>query len=485
MKRKILNILTIIALMTFIQSCEDFLDTPAPTLSDAVFFSSDDAAINALAGAYDPMAWYGSMQIDDWAIGDVTSDDAEKGGENEGDQADIQALATFTANAENGVILGRWKDRYIGINRVNKVLEGVTDNDKISDEVRTRVIAEAKFLRAFYMFELVKVFGGVPIVTKILSPSEYTAKRNTEEECWAQIEQDLKEAMQDLPKKSKVAESGELGRATWGAAKALLAKAYIFEEKWEEAYQTATEIINSGEYQLDDNYEHIFSLDGDNGVESVWDIQYGDFQIGGWDRDNEGTTVCVFTRGRENGGWGFVCPTQDLYDAFETGDPRRELTIIKDGDILWAGTDDEEEFIIDAQNPTGYNSRKHILPYSQQGLMSEDPLNWHYIRFAEVLLWQAEAAAHTGKDWQTPINKVRARVGLGATPYSNGLEAVYHERRVELALEAHRYWDVVRTGRGEQILGESGYTENKKYFLIPQIEMNLNPNLTQNPYNQN
>jgi len=188
MKRKILNILTIIAVMALTQSCSEYLDTPAPSLSDAVFFSNDDAAINALAGAYDPMAWYGDMQVDDWAIGDVTSDDAEKGGENEGDQGDIQALATFSANAENGVILGRWQIRYIGINRANKLIEGITDNELISDEVRTRVIAEAKFLRAFYMFELVKVFGGVPIVTKILNPSEFTAPRDTEEACWAQIE---------------------------------------------------------------------------------------------------------------------------------------------------------------------------------------------------------------------------------------------------------------------------------------------------------
>ena len=482
MKRTILNILTIIAVMAFTQSCSDYLETPAPSLSDAVFFSNDDAAINALAGAYDPMAWYGSMQVDDWAIGDVTSDDAEKGGENEGDQADIQALATFTANAENGVILGRWQIRYIGINRANKLIEGITDNENISEDVRTRVLAEAKFLRAFYMFELVKVFGRVPIVTKILNPSEFTAPRDTEEACWAQIEQDLKDAAAGLPTKSKVAEEGELGRATKGAANALLTKAYIFEEKWQEAETLAKQIAESGEYKLDSDYGHIFTLDADNGDESVLDIQYGDFKIAGWDRDNEGTTLCIFTRGRDNGGWGFVCPTQNLYDAFEEGDPRREFTIIKEGDILWEGTADEEEFFVDAQNPTGYNSRKHILPLSQQGEMSEDPLNWHYIRFAEVLLWQAEAAAHNHSDWQTPLNKVRARVGLNPTTETDGLKAVYHERRVELALEAHRYWDIVRTGRGVEILGNAGYSENKKHFLIPQIEMNLNPNLEQNPY---
>ena len=120
-------------------SCDDMLDTPAPSLSDEVYFSNDGAALNALSGAYDPIGWYDHMQINEWAIGDVVSDDAEKGGENDADQADIHAIATFNANAENGLIREKWQAPYLGINRANKLIEGITDNDNISEGTRKRV----------------------------------------------------------------------------------------------------------------------------------------------------------------------------------------------------------------------------------------------------------------------------------------------------------------------------------------------------------
>jgi len=487
--KKINYLLAIFIVLLGGQSCnqDDFLNTPAPNLSDAVFFKDDAAALQALAGAYDPMGWYNFYQLTEWSIGDVASDDAVKGGGGPGDYAEIYAIQTFTANAENPLISQRWDDLYVGINRANKLLEGITDNDKINDDTRKRLIAEAKFLRGFYHFYLVKTFGAVPIVDHILSPSEYTAPRNTIEECWAQIESDFKDAAGGLPKKSELS-ADELGRATWGAATAFLTKAYIFQGKWEEAEAGATAIVQSGEYDLQPNYGDLFTIDTDNGIESVFDIQFKDLEMPGWLDENEGSHLEVFHRSRDdrNGGWGFNQPTQDLYDEFEEGDIRRDWTIISDGAVLWEGTDDEE-VIHTAYDPvhnpdavTGYNKRKGTLPASQRG-NGEDQvgLNVRVIRFAEVLLWQAEAAAHNGTDWQTPLNRVRQRVGLGASPYSDPLEAVYHERRVELALEGHRYWDLVRTGRGNLI---PGYTDNKRYFLIPQIQMNLNPNLTQNPY---
>jgi len=477
--KNFLYTLLLITLSISISCDKDFLDTPSPNISDAVFFSNDDAAISALAGTYDPLGWYEHMQVNEWAIGDVVSDDAKKGGENDADQADIQAIATFTANAENNLIRTRWQAPYIGIYRANKLIEGITDNDNISNNVRVRVIAEAKFLRALYHFQLVQVFGGVPVVTKVLSPSEYTLPRNTEDETWQQIENDLIAAANSLPKKSEL-NTTELGRATQGAAMSLLCKSYIFQEKWIKAETTANNIVNSAEYQLEANYEDVFKLTHDNGVESVFDIQYANFNTGEWGDSQEGTATCIFQGSRKNGGWGFDCPTQNLFDEFESGDPRRSLTIISDGDVLWAGTGDEETIITNyAENPTGYHSRKYQLPASERGQMSEDPLNWRLIRYADVLLWQAEAAAHNGSDWQTPLNKIRNRVGLGSSPFSDPIEAVYHERRVELAMEGHRYWDLVRTDRGNLM---NGYSTSKRYFLIPQIEINLNPNLTQNPY---
>ena len=191
--------------------------------------------------------------------------------------------------------------------------------------------------------------------------------RNSEAETWAQIEVDLIAAAQGLPKKSEM-DGSEIGRATWGAASALLVKSYIYQKKWSEAEQLAISIVGSGEYDLEPNYEDVFRLSHDNGIESVFDIQYADFNTGEWGDDQEGTVTPIFQGSRENGGWGFNCPTQNLYDEFEAGDPRRELTIISDGDVLWAGTDDEEEIWTDyAENPTGYHSRKYQLPGSEKG----------------------------------------------------------------------------------------------------------------------
>lgn len=488
MKKQSHSIKIILLLLIVLASCsKDFLDTKPPYLTDESFFSDDEHATMVLAGAYDPMAWYNFYQLTEWAIGDVVSDDAEKGGGGDGDYAEIYDMEHFQVNSENPLISQRWDDCYVGINRANKLIEGVTDNDNISSEAQTRLIAEARFLRGFYHFYLVKTFGGVPIVDHILSPSEYTNPRNTIEECYTFIETDFKAAIQGLPKKSQIP-SDEIGRATWGAAKAFLCKTYMFEEKWQKAYDTATEIINSGEYDLDADYAHLFTIDADNGVESVFDVQYKDLNMPGWLDENEGCHLEVIMRSRDdrNEGWGFNQPTQNLYEEFESGDPRRDATFVENGETLWTGTADEETFYTvqdPVHNPdsyTPYNNQKRALPASQRGNGEDQAgMNVHVIRFAEVLLWQAEAAAHLGLDWQTPINSVRTRAGLANTNYSNGLDAVYHERRVELAMEGHRYWDLVRTGRGNLM---QGYNDNKRYFPIPQAQINLNPNLTQNPY---
>jgi hypothetical protein len=477
--------------VTGFSSCnpDEYLDTPVPSIDQYTFFSSDQTAFDALVGAYDPMGWMEHIQFLDWAIGDIVSDDAVKGGGGDGDQPQILDMEKFRATPETPTLAIVWKQLYQGVYRANSVIEGVADNSNITPEGQKRMIAEAKFLRAYYSFCLIKVFGAFPIVDHVLAPSEYNKPKNTLEDCWAFIEQDLKDAMDGLPNKKDMPVS-ELGRATWGAAAGFLTKAYIFQEKWVEAEPLAKQIVDSREYDLQSNYGDLFTLETDNGVESIFDVQKKDFQMSQWGDENEGSMIEIYQRSRDdrNGGWGFDQPTQNLYDEFEVGDIRRQWTIISHGDTLWKGTPDEEIVYTNydpVHNPdaplVGYCKRKGTLPKSQRpDMIDAAGLNIRVIRFADVLLWQAEAAVHNNSDWQTPLNRVRARVGLGVSPYaSDPLKAVYHERRVELALESHRYWDLVRTGRGNLM---EGYSDDKRYFPIPQIEMNLNPNLVQNPY---
>jgi len=488
MKKQVQYLLIIFGLFLMNISCnKDFLDTKPPYLTDESFFSDDEHATMVLAGAYDPMAWYNFYQLTEWAIGDVVSDDAEKGGGGDGDYAEIYDMEHFQVNSENPLISQRWDDCYVGINRANKLIEGITDNDNITPETRIRLIAEARFLRGFYHFYLVKTFGAIPIVDHILSPSEYTNPRNTIEECYSFVENDFIAAAEGLPKKSEIP-SDEIGRASWGAAKAFLCKTYIFEEKWQNTYDIASEIINSNEYELDTDYAHLFTIDADNGVRDQRRLIEDKKVVRVSELENEGCHLEVIQRSRDdrNEGWGFNQPTQDLYDEFETGDVRRDATFVENNEILWAGTADEETFYTiqdPVHNPDSYtpfNNQKRALPASQRGNGEDQAgMNVHVIRYAEVLLWQAEAAAHIGVDWQTPLNRIRNRVGLANTAYTNPLDAVYHERRVELAMEGHRYWDLVRTNRGNLM---QGYNDNKRYFPIPQAQINLNPNLTQNPY---
>lgn len=488
MKKIFYNSSTILIALLCLQACNpnDFLDTHSPSITDATYFVSDSAALYFLPGVYDPSGWMEYSQYLEWAIGDVVSDDAVKGGGGDNDQPQMFDLEHFQANDQTPTLAISWKNLYVGINRANKLIEGVTGNSKISAPVQKRLIAESKFLRAYYNFCLIKVFGSIPIVDHILLPSEYYKPRNTIEECWTSIENDLKDAMAGLPLKSEMPPY-ELGRATWGAAASLLTKAYIYEEKWSDADALATEIIGSGEYHLQPNYGDLFLLSTDNGMESVFDIQKKAFETTLWGDQAEASTLEIYQRTRwDNLGWGFDQPTQDLYDEFETGDIRRGWTIISDGDTLWKGTPDEE-IVYTRQDPvhnpygvTGYSKRKGTIPASQRGTRDDQsPLNIRVIRYAEVFLWQAEARAHTGGDWQSPIDSVRNRVGLGPSPYSDVLKAVYHERRVELGLESQRYWDLVRTGRGNLM---QGYTDNKRFFPIPGTERVLNPNLEKNPY---
>jgi hypothetical protein len=265
-----------------------------------------------------------------------------------------------------------------------------------------------------------------------------------------------------------------------------LTKLFIYEEKWAEADSLATVIIASNEYHLQPFYGDLFIVETDNGMESVFDIQRKVFPNAPYDQGEASYTEIYWITRWDNYGWGFDQPTQDFYDEFETGDIRRKWTIISDGDTLWKGTPDEE-IIYTRRDPvhnpdaiTGYNKRKGILPASKRGeLADQSPLNERVIRYAEVFLWQAEARAHTGGDWQSPLDSVRNRVNMGQTPITDPLAAVYHERRVELGLECDRYWDLVRTGRGNLM---DGYTDNKRYLPIPRIERDRNPNLEQNPY---
>ena len=478
MKKKIVKIfITSLVLVLLNVSCsKDFLDTKSPNVALSDFFTTEDDANAALTACYDVMGWDSDNQFPYW-VGDILGHDSWKGGEGAGDQPWIEPLLKFQYDANLAELNTPYRQYYIAINRCNRVIDKVAlmTDDMIDPAKKGRFVAEAKFVRGYFYFELVKMFGRVPLVTTVLEPGKYDIPKATSAELWAQIEKDFGDAAGVLPNKSEQ-DASDIGRANKGAAQAFLCKAYIYQKKWTEALALADVIIQSEEYHLESNYSDNWDLNNENGSESVFEIQFTSSGNGEWGDDNEGNMFVIFTRSRNNGdGWGFNCPTQEFVDQFEAGDLRRDATIIDNGEILWPGTPDET--VADNSSPScidGYHSQKYQLPPSQWGDQSDDPSNWIVIRYSEVLLWAAEAAAHTGGDWNSYLQQVRDRVGMPATPITDPLQAVYHERRVELGMEGQRLWDIIRQGQGTEVLGKYGYVEGvNNYYPIPQSQIDL------------
>lgn len=520
-----------LALVISLTSCNDWLAEPNPgstKLED--FFVSGDACVQTINGCYAPLAWeFNSSYFSEWFIGDIASDDALKGGQNLADGADAYDIDNFKVNAYNSILLDYYRAKYQGIIRCNLALQQVEayePDETLSEDEKDRLLGEAYYLRAFYYFQLVRVFGGVPLVHDVLDSSDkWQQPRATAEAVYSSITDDLKNAQELLWEKSEYP-ADDLGRATRGAALAMLCKAYLYQKKYDDAYTWGKKFVdeeyNKGEYSLCSDYSDNFTLAGENGPESVFEIQYtadptSDYGEGfGFTR---GTFGSQLTRPRcsnmgANAGWGWNHPTQNLYDEFEAGDARREAAI---------GTPDEEsrqEIEVVYLGSPYYNNK---TSYSEGGAFpvlehhSRGPLNYRLIRASDVLLLYAEAALESGKDINAAkwaLEEVRSRARANATE-ANALpafpnyrsytdnttslrDAIRHERRVELAMEGHRWFDLVRWGIAAQVMDKTngsygshesaeargemaGFIAGKhELFPLPAEELIINP-MEQNP----
>ena len=462
-------------------SCEkDFLEkAPIVGTTEENFYRTEADAIAAVNAAYASLQFQlspgGHFR---WFWGDIMSDDSEKGGSGDNDVNDLLQLETFKGPTNTELLEGEWAADYEGIYRANVVLEKVPAI-QMDEGLKARILGEAKFIRAWNFYNLVTMFGGVPLADHVLAPSEYKMPKASADEVWDLIESDLIEAAADLWLRSEYP-AADLGRITKGAAQALLVKTYLWRQKWNDAKGTAEAIIQSGEYQLVPDYADIFPLYGENNEESIFEIQYMNASGGNWGTNNanEGSFTNVFTRARgQFAGYGFNIPTQDFVDEFfKEGfeDPRLQSTVFRIGDEMG----DRGIFTIDATGglPHLYYSKKYFSPKSEDAPFGDPNPNGgsndRVIRYADVLLMHAEAAYHTGDEngARESLNLVRARVQIPAITASGQdlLEAIYRERRIELGLEAHRFFDLVRTGRAAQVLGPLGFKQGiHELFPIP------------------
>ncbi|MFZ4414258.1 MAG: RagB/SusD family nutrient uptake outer membrane protein [Bacteroidales bacterium] len=517
MKKYIFRATLIISLGFTLISCEEWLTAPklgVTKLED--FFSSGKAAVQAINGAYVPLMWeFNSTYYPEWFIGDVMSDDALKGGQSKGDMSVVYDMENFKTATNNAYLLDFYRGQYQGIARANLVLEqvpGMKYDSVLTASLKNRILGEAKFLRAMYYFRLVRVFGGVPKVDFVIqSSNEWKQPRATKDQIYEFIISDLESANLLLWKKSKNL-STDLGRATKGAAQAMLLKTYLYTQQFAKAKSWGDSIINTGDYSLLANYADNFTLPGENGKESVFEIQYMDDPMSDFGQGNgftRGSFTPILTRSRSSkaGGWGFNKPTQNLYDAYEANDPRRDVAIYNPTDADM--TNPTEEIYLGSR----YCNRKYALmnaddSYIALSHFSRGPINNKVIRYADVLLMYAEACCETNDliraKWALEEVRKRARGNTGILstfPYgtysdnkTDLVNAIRHERRVELAMEGHRWFDLCRWGIAKETMdayaaGESvsakaemATFEKGKHelFPIPAAEIDLNP-MTQNP----
>jgi hypothetical protein len=474
-------------------ACTDFLEKPVQgQLLSQNFPTSSDDAIAATNGVYNTLR-KSSFNFGLFPLTDIMSDDAHKGSNPTDAAATIGPYDRFQHIPTENSIASWWNSLYEGVRRANIVIEKVPAIS-METNLRQRLVAEASFLRALYYFDLVRAWGDVPKVTAVDSPDDLT--RAPKEEIYDLIETDLLSAIEALPEKSGYAPV-DMGRATKGAAKALLAKVYLFRGDFVNAEAYALEVINSGQYNLMPDFADANSKAGEFGPESVFEI--GAIGFEGIENGGNQYGNVQGVRGTPNRGWGFNRPSLDLMNTFEVDDPRRDATLIFLGEVL-----DGITILGDVNTPdettNGAGDVIEMEVYNQKvwtpggNVPSQFDHNRRLIRYADVLLIAAEASNQNDKPAQALqyVNEVRARARQGSVTALPDLvvtdkaaldDAIFHERRVELALEGHRFWDLVRTNRAEAVLGPLGFVAGKhELFPIPQVEIDLTQKaLEQNP----
>ena len=504
-------IISLVIVILFTACSKEFLDRPP--LDEEVttnFYQTEDDAMEALVAVYDVLGYQSAPGVS-WApfitVSDMLSDDSFAGGSDANDGMDENELNTFNIPTTNLLVHATWLKNYVGIYRANLLLEKIDDIDA-SAEFKNRVIAECKFLRAYFYFEQVRFFENIPLLTEtIKGPSEYSQEQNSPGEVYSQIAMDLISAMgtDDSPALPEVIPSNEGGRISKWAAQALLARVYLFyngvyggdidagSTTVNQAYalNLLEELISESGHALFDDYALNFKLAGEFGIESVFEISYGNTPAW-WDwkyvRGGEGNLSAQMQGPRVTGsenwdrGWSFGTVSQKLVDDMQ-GDPRLYMTVLFQDSL-------DGNLVVGYQH-TGYFSKKYSSDAEHQSPDGQFELNrtcnHRVIRYSDVLLMAAELGSGSAQQY---LDEVRERVGLPSVPATP--ENILKERRLELSLEGIRYFDVIRQGMGvasQELtsVGLSGpdYTEEQQvydvvfnpatrgFLPIPQTEIDL------------
>jgi len=487
---KLKKYLSIAILGSLVFACsEDFLNkSPEDSINTSNFFQTESDAVAAINGAYQPLQWPKLYNMRLWTT-DIMAGNSNVGGEGGTDGIETQDEANFITASDNQGVLDLWRGPWPGILRSNIILQKVPEMN-ISESLKNRVLGEAYFLRAHYYFILVRFFGDVPLTLKPVEPGDDLRPfRTPKAEIYNQIISDLNQAITLLPPKEQYSGS-DVGRASKGSAVGMLAKVYLTLGDWQKVTDLCEQVKSLG-YSLNTNYGDNFNPSTENSKESLFEIQYvSDAGMGFWSNENQASWLSCFTGPRSSnmvaGGWGWNQPTQEFMDSYEPGDVRKDVTVLYEGCPKFDGKDYKKSYSM-----TGYNLRKFLVPLSVVSSSDNSPLNFPVLRYADVLLMKAEALNELGRTAEAaaPLNEVRTRAGLeNVTGLSKDAfrAKVLNERRLELAFEGQRWFDLIRVNNGQygidflKSIGKSNMSSKFLLFPVPQRERDANPNLTQN-----
>jgi hypothetical protein len=502
--KNILKIAVLSPLFLVSVSCEnDFLDRqPLKVTLDDI---EQGGIVGQVFGIYGMMRSNEMSILPPMTIEYFRDDDSMKGS-SLSDGRDYEVVADeFNYTKAHWFTESYWSKHYEMINQVNNALK-IVEDEGFTDENTLQNVGEAKFFRAFAYFNLVRCYGDVPLIDfPIKSAAEANIPKSTAAQVLALVDKDLEDAASVLPESWG---SAYVGRLTKGSANTLRAKVALWNKDFPKALAMSEQVINSGQYKLMDKYFQIFQNEGENGSESIWELQFDFFTSG---QTTYGSDWATSQGIRDPGipewnlGWGWNVPTESLVAAYEPGDPRKNSTILFSGqsdDPTWGGYG---RILPGSRQttPAGPLERKYWNKkvyvdeaYKKANGFNTWQANWvnkRMLRYADVLLMAAEAANETGNGAKAEqyLEEVRKRARHGNTAIlpkvvfkdqSQMRTAIKHERRVELAMEGSRFYDLVRWGDATAVLGPQGYTNRHRYMPIPQIEIDKsNGVLVQNP----
>lgn len=467
MKTRSIKVSLTLLMLWAVSGCQFLDENPQDFLAPANFYKTEADAVAAVNAVYSHLstgAYYGGNA---WRLGDLASDLLDDGAVS---RTETLELNTYTVASTNDIVSEFWQRLYTAINQANAAI-GRVPGTTMDATRKARLVAEVRFLRALFYFDLVKAFGDVPLVIEeTTSLNALTVSRRPAADVYNQIIQDLQEAEKALPASYAAA---DLGRVTKGAAQSLLAKVYLFNKDFAAAAQKAQEVVQSNTYSLVPNYADLWPSEKENGPEHIFSVQYRAGVVG------SGFNETFGVRGGKTpitGGSGaFVKKT--FIASYETGDVRKDISI-KDSYTFADGSKATfQPHVWKYFNPNGTTP-------------SNTDTNWPVIRYADLLLMLAEArneVAGPTADAYAPINQVRSRAKLPALP--TGLtkeqfrDAVLRERSWELSFEGHRRYDLIRMNKLQETMQKAGITTTvpkHNLYPIPQRELDTNRELQQN-----